>query len=354
MKINGREISAGKPVYIVAEMSANHNHDFEQAVQIIRAMKDAGADAVKIQTYTPDTLTIDSDQPYFQIGEGTLWQGKTLYSLYGEAYTPWDWQPKLKQIAEDMGMDFFSTPFDDTAVEFLESMQMAVYKIASFEIVDIPLIRRVAKTGKPMIMSTGMATEEEIADAVDAATGAGATDIALLQCTSGYPALPEEMHLKTIPYLAYRFGVDVGLSDHTMGIEVPVAAVALGACIVEKHFTLSRSMPGPDSAFSLEPHEFKAMVDAIRKIEEALGGVQFGASEQEAKSKVFRRSLFVVEDVQAGEAFTSKNVRSIRPGDGMPPKHYDEILGRHAVTDIKRGTPLAWSLIAEAKSEVSS
>jgi pseudaminic acid synthase len=343
--IKGRRIGCGEPVYIIAEMSANHSQNFDQAVRILYAAKEAGADAVKLQTYMPDTLTIPSDREYFRIGGGTLWDGRTLYDLYSEAYMPWEWQPKLKEIADEIGIDLFSTAFDPTAVDFLEQMGVPVHKVASFEIVDIPLIEKMARTGKPLIISTGMATLGEIEEAVQAARRAGATQIALLKCTSAYPAPPEEMNLRTIPHLAEAFGVPVGLSDHTLGIAVPVAAVALGACIVEKHFTLSRDIPGPDSAFSLEPHEFKAMVEAIRTVEKALGKVHYGITEQEAKSRVFRRSLFVVKDMKAGEMFTEENVRSIRPGYGLHPRHLNDVLGRRAARDIKRGTPLSWELI---------
>ena len=261
IEIGGRRVGPSKPVYIVAEMSANHNQDFEQAVRILHAAKEASADAVKLQTYTPDTMTIPCDNEYFRIGKGTIWKGRNLYDLYSEAYTPWEWQPKLKALADDLGIDLFSTAFDHSAVDFLEEMGVPIHKVASFEVVDIPLIEKMARTGKPLIISTGMATLSEIDEAVRAARKAGATQIALLKCTSAYPAPPEEMNLRTIPHLAEAFGVLVGLSDHTLGIAVPVAAIALGACIVEKHFTLSRDIPGPDSAFSLEPHEFKAMVE---------------------------------------------------------------------------------------------
>ena len=308
--------------------------------------KEGGADAVKLQTYTPDTLTIQSDRPEFRIGGGTPWDGKTLYDLYSEAYMPWEWQPKLKNAADDLGIDLFSSPFDKSAVDFLEEMDVPSYKVASFEIVDIPLIEYIASKGKPIIMSTGMATLAEIEEAVAAARGAGASQIALLKCTSAYPAPPEEMNLRSIPHLAEAFGVPVGLSDHTLGIAAPVAAVALGACIVEKHFTLSRSTPSPDSAFSLEPDEFKAMVEAIRTAEKALGEVQYEMGEQEAKSRAFRRSLFAVRDVKRGEAFTEENVRSIRPGDGLHPRHLKDVLGRQAARDIQQGTPLGWELIS--------
>lgn len=345
ISINGRLIGVGYPTYIIAEMSANHNQDFNQAVKIIEAAKEAGADAIKLQTYTPDTITIDCRHEYFQIKQGTIWAGRNLYDLYGEAYTPWEWQPKLKEIANDLGLDFFSTPFDHTAVEFLEEMKVPSYKIASFELVDLPLIRRIAQTGKPIIMSTGMASLAEIDEAVRTIREAGGKQLALLKCSSAYPAPPDEMNLRTIPHLAAAFGLPVGLSDHTLGIAVPVAAVALGACIIEKHFTLSREMPGPDSAFSLEPHEFKAMVKAVHTAERALGVVHYGVSEREAKSRLFRRSLFVVQDMKAGEIFTEENVRSIRPGHGLPPKYLNEVLGKQAKQDIARGTPLTWKVL---------
>lgn len=348
-RLGNRQVGPGWPVYIVAEMSANHNQDFDQAVQLIKAAKEAGADAVKLQTYTPDTLTINSDREQFRLGDETLWRGKTLYQLYSETYMPWEWQPKLKAIANDLGLDLFSTAFDPSAVDFLEEMGVPAHKVASFEIVDIPLIEHMARTGKPLIISTGMATLAEIEEAVQAARRAGATQIALLKCNSAYPAPAEEMNLRTIPHLAEAFHVPVGLSDHTLGIAVPVAAVALGACIIEKHFTLSRSIPGPDSAFSLEPAELKAMVEAIRLAEKALGEVHYGVSEREAKSRVFRRSLFVVKDMKAGEVFTKENVRSIRPSHGLPPKFLGEVLGRHAAHDIKRGTPLEWGMIISAE-----
>lgn len=345
LNISGCTIAAGGRVYVIAELSANHNQDFEKAVRIIQVAKESGADAVKLQTYTPDTITLKSDKEYFRVGGGTLWDGRNLHDLYGEAYTPWEWQPKLKQVANALGLDLFSSPFDPTAVDFLERMKVPAYKVASFELVDIPLIQKMARTGKPLIMSTGMATVEEIDEAVNAARAAGATEIALLKCTSAYPALPEEMNLRTIPELLRRFGLPVGLSDHTVGIAAPVAAVALGACIIEKHLTLSRSDPGPDSAFSLEPDEFKAMVDAVRVAEKALGEVRFGCSPREVNSLRFRRSLFVVQDVKRGEPFTPANVRSIRPGQGLHTRHLGEVLGQHAAQDIERETPLSWDLV---------
>jgi pseudaminic acid synthase len=332
-------------VYVIAEVSANHHQDFEQAVKIIHAAHDAGADAVKLQTYTPDTITIACDRPEFRIAGGTIWDGRTLYELYGQAYTPWEWQPRLRQVANELGLELFSTPFDATAVDFLEGMKVPAHKLASFELVDIPLIQKISRTGKPLIMSTGMATVEEIEEAVQTARQAGAMQIALLKCTSAYPALPEEMNLRTIPELSRRFSVPVGLSDHTMGSAVAVAAVALGACIVEKHLTLSRSEPGPDSAFSLEPHEFKAMIEAVRVAQEALGEVHFGIEAEEASSRVFRRSLFVVQDLKRGELFSADNVRSIRPGCGLHTRHLPEVIGRSALCDVERGTPLSWDLI---------
>ena len=339
--ISGKSIQPGSPCYIIAEMSANHGHSFEKALEVVHAAKQAGADAIKLQTYTPDTITIDSRRPEFLIGKGTLWEGRNLYELYGEAYTPWEWQPKLKEEAEKLGMDCFSTPFDDTAVDFLEGMNVPAHKIASFELLDTELLKKVAATGKPVIMSTGMATLAEIDEAVRTLREAGCTQLALLKCTSAYPSLPEDMNLRTIPHLAEAFHVPVGLSDHTLGIAVPVAAVSLGACIIEKHLTLRRSDGGPDSAFSLEPAEFRAMVNAVRVAEKALGKVNYEMSEKEQSSRVFRRSLFVVKDMKAGEEFTRENVRSIRPGHGLPVKELDRVLGRKAITILERGTPLS-------------
>ncbi len=349
--IAGRRIgqdSAGQdlPVYVIAELSANHNQNFDHALQLVRAAKDAGADAVKLQTYTADTLTLRSDLEYFRIKGGTLWDGRTLYDLYEEAFTPWEWQPKLKRVAEDLGLQLFSSAFDDTAVDFLEQMNVPAHKLASFELVDIGLIRKMARTGKPLIMSTGMANEAEIDEAVQAARTAGANQIALLKCTSAYPAPAEEANLRTIRELARRFDCPAGLSDHTMGIAIPVAAVALGACIIEKHMCLSRSDGGPDSAFSLEPDEFKTMVESVRTAEKALGALQFEPGTREASGLKFRRSLFVVEDVKRGDLFTKLNVRSIRPSDGLHPRHFDEVLGQRAACDIERGTPLGWQLVA--------
>jgi N-acetylneuraminate synthase len=345
IEIDGRKIGAGFPAYIVAELSANHNQKYDEAVKLIQAAREAGADAVKLQTYTPDTITIQSDRPEFKISGGTLWDGRTLYELYGEAFTPWEWQPKLKKVANDLGMTLFSTPFDKTAVDFLEKMDVPAYKIASLEIVDIPLIQYIAGKGKPIIISTGTATLDEIKEAVKAARKTGASQIALLKCTSAYPALPEEMNLKTIPHLAETFGIPVGLSDHTLGIAVSVAAVALGACMVEKHLTLSRDIPGPDSAFSMEPQELKTMVEAIRTAEKALGQISYEIQAEEAASRVYRRSLYVVRDIKSGEVFTEENVRSIRPANGLHPRYLKDVLGRKAIKDIKRGTPLSREMI---------
>ncbi|MEN9468694.1 MAG: hypothetical protein RL630_427 [Verrucomicrobiota bacterium] len=344
-KISGKSIQPGGPCYLIAEMSANHGQSFEAALELVHAAKQAGADAIKLQTYTPETITIDSRRPEFLIGKGTLWEGRNLYELYGEAYTPWEWQPKLKAEAEKLGMDCFSTPFDDTAVDFLEGMNVPAHKIASFELVDTELLKKVAATSKPVIMSTGMATLAEIDEAVRTLREAGCTQLALLKCTSAYPSLPEDMNLRTIPHLAEAFHVPVGLSDHTLGIAVPVAAVALGACIIEKHLTLHRSDGGPDAAFSLEPAEFRAMVDAVRVAEKALGKVSYEMSEKEQASRVFRRSLFVVKDMKVGEEFTRENVRSIRPGNGLPVTELDRVLGRKAAVFIERGTPMTFDVI---------
>jgi pseudaminic acid synthase len=342
ISIAGREIGPGRPCYIIAELSANHNQDYEQAAALVRAAAEVGADAVKLQTYTADTITLDSRRPPFLVGEGTIWEGKSLYELYSEAYTPWEWQPKLKLLAEELGLHCFSSPFDFSAVDFLEQMEVPAYKIASFELVDIPLIQRVASTGKPVILSTGMATLEEIDEAVEAVRGTGNEQFALLKCNSGYPAPPEEMNLRTIPAMIERYGVPIGLSDHTLGLAAPVAAVAVGGCILEKHLTLSRDVPGPDSKFSLEPDEFRATVAAVREAEAALGEVRWGPTEREQPSRVFRRSLFAVRNIAAGEAFTPENVRSIRPGQGLHPRHLGQVIGKKAARPLEKGEPLGW------------
>ncbi len=348
MEINNRRIGSGYPVYIVAEMSANHNQSFEQALQIIEAAKAVGADAIKLQTYTADTLTIRCDNEHFRI-KGTIWNGRTLYDLYRDAYTPWEWQPRLKEYANSIGLDLFSTPFDDTAVKFLEEMNVPAYKIASFEIVDLPLVTEVARTGKPIIISTGMASLSEIEEVVSVIRAEGSGGLALLKCTSSYPALPEEMNLKTIPHLSDTFKVPAGLSDHTLGSEVAVAAVALGACIVEKHFTISREDIGPDSAFSLEPSEFKEMVKAIRTVERALGEISYEITADQETSKVFRRSLFAVQDIKAGDILTDQNVRSIRPDHGLLPKYLKDVLGKRARRDVAKGTPIRFELIESSQ-----
>jgi len=346
--IAGRPIGPGHPVYVIAELSANHRHDERVAMEIVRASHEAGADAVKLQTYTADTITIDSRAAAFRPGSGSPWEGTTLHELYRDASMPWEWQPRLKAYAESLGMHCFSSPFDPTAVDFLVGMDVPAFKVASFELVDLPLIRLMARTGRPLVMSTGMATEPEIDEAVTTARSAGANQIALLKCSSAYPSPPEAMNLRAIPMMAERWKVPVGLSDHTTGETVPIAAVALGASLVEKHITLSRRNATPDAPFSLEPLEFKAMVEAIRVTERALGTARLDATPQEAESRRFRRSLFVVEHVAEGEVFTGRNVRSIRPADGLHTRHYEEILGRRAARDIERGTPLSWDLVAPA------
>ncbi|OHB66419.1 MAG: pseudaminic acid synthase [Planctomycetes bacterium RBG_13_63_9] len=341
MRIDGHPIGTNSATFIVAELSANHRQDFDHAVRLVEAAKHAGADAVKLQTYRPDTLTIRCDRPEFRIDGGTPWDGRTLWDLYAEAAMPWHWQPKLQQVARRLGLVFFSTAFDPSAVDFLEQMNVPAYKIASFELVDLPLLRRVARTGKPIILSTGLATLAEIQEAVATIRAAGDSPLALLKCTSAYPAPAESMNLRTIPHLAKTFGLPVGLSDHTLEPAVPVAAVALGACIIEKHLTLSRADAAPDSPFSLQPDEFKQMVQAIRATDAALGSVAYGPGGQEACGRCFRRSLFAVQEIHAGEPFTTQNVRCIRPGHGLPPRHLEEILGQTAQQDIAQGTPLA-------------
>jgi N-acetylneuraminate synthase len=344
--IAGRRIAADAPTYIIAELSGNHGQRLNDAIALVHAAADAGADAVKLQTYTADTITLKCANEHFRIAGGTLWDGRTLHDLYGEAHTPWDWHPRLFAEATARGLTCFSTPFDATAVEFLAGLGVPAWKIASFEIVDLPLIRRVAATGLPVIMSTGMATLAEIDEAVAAARGAGCRELCLLKCTSAYPAPAADMHLATIPHLASAFAVVAGLSDHTLGTAVPVAAVALGARVIEKHLCLSRSIPGPDSAFSLEPAEFRQMVEAVRTVEQAIGGVRYAPGSKEAASRIFRRSLFVSADVKAGDAVTPANVRSVRPGNGLPCRHYEEILGRRFTRDATLGTPLAWDMLS--------
>jgi pseudaminic acid synthase len=345
MEIAGRRIGHGQPAYLVAELSANHGQNLERAIRLVRAAADAGAEAEKLQTYTPDTITIRSDKSYFRIGTGTVWDGQTLYDLYAEAYTPWEWHERLQGEAHARGLELFSSPFDDSAVDFLEALNVPAYKIASFESVDVGLIARVAHTGKPMIISTGMATLPEISEAVATARASGAEDLMLLKCTSAYPAPPEEANLRTMRNMEEAFGLPVGLSDHTLGIAVPVAAAAMGAALIEKHLTLSRAVPGPDSGFSLEPEEFAEMVREVRAAERAVGEVSYGPTEKEAASRILRRSLFVVADVRAGDELTPENVRSIRPGHGLHTRYLADVLGRTAARDVGRGTPLSWDLI---------
>lgn len=343
-QIDGRKIGPGHPAYVIAEMSCNHHGRFEEAESLVRAAKEAGADAIKLQTYTPDTMTLDSDLPHFQI-RGTIWEGRRLYQLYGEAMTPWDWQPRLKALADSLGLHLFSSPFDAKAVDFLERMNVPAYKVASFENVDIPLLRKIAATKKPVIVSTGMATLDEVREAVTTLAESRSGPVALLKCTSAYPAPPEDMNLLGINSLRDAFGLPVGLSDHTLGHTTAVAAAALGACIFEKHLIISRRAGGPDSAFSMEPAEFGEMVRAIRDTEKALGSPTLGPSEREKTTVVFRRSVFVVEDVRAGERFTESNIRCIRPGNGLHPRHFSEIIGRRATRDVPRGSPLSWDLV---------
>jgi len=335
-----------RDILVVAELSANHKQDINLAKETIHAMAEAGADAVKLQTYTPDTLTAPFDNEYFQIKGGTLWDGKTLYELYKEAYTPWEWHYELKELAEKLGLIFFSTPFDKTAVDFLEELDVPAYKVASFEITDIPLIEYIASKGKPVIISTGIATLSDIEEAVEACKRVGNDQIILLKCTSAYPTPIEEANIGVIPSLRRIFGVPIGLSDHTKGIEVPVAATALGAVMIEKHFILDRKLDTPDKEFSLTPDEFAQMVKAVKNTKKALGDGSYKVTEGMKKGRQFARSLFVVKDVKKGELFTEENVRSIRPGYGLHPKYYREIVGKkRARKDIKAGTPLSWELI---------
>ena len=337
---------AQNKAYIIAEMSANHAGSFERAKNIIHAATDAGADCIKIQTYTADTLTIDCDNKYLHIDNGT-WKGDTLYNLYKKAYTPWEWQEELKKEADKIGIDFLSTPFDSTSVDFLESIGLEFYKIASFELVDIPLIKDVASKGKPIIMSTGMGTLGEIEEAVNTIKSQGNSQVYLLKCSSSYPAVSENMNLNTMVNMGQTFGVPVGLSDHSMGDIGAITAVAMGASIIEKHFCLSRKIENPDSSFSMEPDEFKKMVDNIRTVEMAKGTVKYGVCEEEKNSIIFRKSIFVIDNIKKGELFSERNVKIIRPGYGMEPKKISEILGKRALMDIKKGTPLNYHMIGE-------
>lgn len=345
IKIGKKYVGGDAPAFIVAEVSANHLQDFERAKAIIKAAADAGADAVKLQTYTADTITLDCDNDYFQITQGTIWDGTTLHKLYQEAFTPWEWQPELMKYANELGMECFSSPFDHTAVDFMEEMDMPAYKIASFEINDIPLIRKIAKLGKPIIFATGIAYLEDIERALAVCKEEGNEQVVLLKCTSQYPSPYEAMNLKVIPNMAEVFDCSTGLSDHSMGCTVAVASVALGAKMVEKHLTLSRADGGPDAEFSMEPAEFKQMVDEIRIVEKALGKVTYVLTEQQKRSREDGRSLFVVKDVKEGETFTEENVRSIRPNFGLHTMYYEEVLGKKAKTDVAKGTPLSWGVI---------
>jgi len=344
-KIKNREIGEGNSVFIVAELSANHNQNYELALKTIKAAKEAGADAIKLQTYTSDTMTINSNKEFFQIKQGTIWDGQTLYDLYKKAYTPWEWQPKLKEFAEKLGLICFSSAFDKTSVDFLEKMNVPAYKIASFEITDLPLIKYVASKGKPIILSTGIATKQEIKEAVEICRKENNNQIAVLKCTSAYPAPLKEMNLKTIPDLAKTFKIIPGLSDHTLGISASIAAVTLGAKIIEKHFILDRNLSGPDSSFSLEPKEFKQMTDSIREVEKSLGKINYELTEKAKMNRDFSRSLFGIKDIKAGETLNEQNIKSIRPGFGLAPKYYEEIIGKKAKKDIERGTPISWELI---------
>ena len=341
-QIQDRPIGDGHPVYVIAEISANHNHDYDKTVQLVDAAQAAGADAVKLQTYTADTLTLDCDKPYFQIQQGTVWDGQTLHQLYSDAAMPWDWQPKLKQHADAIGITLFSSPFDQSAVDFLQSLEVPAYKIASFEIVDTGLLAAVAQTGKPVIVSTGMATLKEIQLAVETLNKNGCTQICLLKCTSAYPATPDSMNLATIAALREQFEIPIGLSDHTLCHTAAITSVALGASVIEKHITCARSDGGPDSSFSLEPDEFAELIRQIRTAEAAIGKVHFGPNENDAANIAFRRSLFAVADIQPGEKFTQQNVRSIRPGNGLAPKYLPNVLAATANKLISRGTPLSW------------
>ncbi|TXD83956.1 pseudaminic acid synthase [Subsaximicrobium wynnwilliamsii] len=348
MKIGTKSIGENHPCFIIAELSANHNGDLNVAIETIRAAKKAGADAIKLQTYTPDTLTIDCDNAHFKIDGGTLWDGKTLYELYGEAYTPWEWHQRLFEVAKEEGLICFSSPFDATAVDFLETLNVPAYKIASFEIQDIPLIEYAASKGKPIIISTGIAQEEDIKLAVETCRNAGNKEIILLKCTSSYPAPLELANLNTIPDLKERFGVTAGFSDHTYGSLAPTVATALGAKVIEKHFILDKSVGGPDADFSLDVEEFTEMVNKVRDTERLLGQVSYEVSEKVEKNRKFARSLFVVKDAKAGESITKENVRSIRPGYGMHPKHFEAVIGKVFCIDVEKGAPLSHKMIEKS------
>lgn len=346
MQIGNREVGRQNRPFIIAEMSGNHNQSLERAFEIVDAAAATGADAIKLQTYTADTITLNVRGGDFEIAdEKSLWKGRNLHDLYKEAHTPWEWHGPIMERARSHGMLCFSSPFDETAVDFLESLQVPAYKIASFENIHLPLIRKVARTGKPMIISTGMASIAELDEAVKTAREAGCRDLVLLKCTSTYPATPENTNVLTIPHMRELFGCEIGLSDHTMGVGVAVAAVAHGATVVEKHFTLRRADGGVDSTFSLEPDEMKALVVETERAWQSLGHVRYGATQAEQKSLAFRRSIYIAEDVQAGEVLTEKNLRIVRPGHGLAPKHFDMLIGRRASRDLKAGTPATWDVV---------
>lgn len=347
IKISGSTVGVGFRPWIIAEMSGNHNQSLDRAIEIVEAAAKAGVDALKIQTFTPDTMTLDiSEGAFFIEDKNSLWAGNSLHSLYKQAATPWEWHAPIFNRCRELGMVGFSSPFDASAVDFLETLNVPLYKIASFEIVDLPLIRKCASTGKPLIISTGMATVAEIHDAVEAARQAGAKDLVLLKCTSTYPSTPENTNITTIPHMRQLFGCEIGLSDHTMGIGVAVASVALGASVIEKHFTLRRADGGVDSAFSLEPEEFAALVVETERAALSLGEVRYGASGGERKSLQFRRSIYIAQDIRKGEVLTASNLRCIRPAGGLPPKFYELMLGKSLNRDVKKGTPLTWDLLA--------
>lgn len=347
IRLGNRSIGKTHPPFVIAEMSGNHNQSLSRALELVEAAAKSGAHALKIQTYTPDTMTLDIDEREFHISDSkSLWAGTSLYKLYGEAYTPWDWHKPIFDKAAELGMIAFSTPFDDTAVDFLESLNVPCYKIASFENTDIPLIRRVASTGKPLIISTGMATIAELDETVSAAREAGCKDLILLKCTSTYPATPENTNISTIPHMREMFRCEVGLSDHTMGVGVSVASVALGATVIEKHFTLNRADGGVDSTFSMEPSEITQLVAETERAWQAIGQVSYGSTEAEKKSVQFRRSLYIVKPLKAGDVLTRENLRAIRPGLGLSPKYLDIVMGKKINSDVTRGTPLQWSLIS--------
>lgn len=350
VRIGDRLVGPGLPPYVIAELSANHMGSLERTLELVGIAQRAGADAIKLQTYTPESMTLDSNEAPFTVGAGTLWVGRSLFDLYREAALPWEWHEPIMHEARRLGIACFSSPFDRAAVEFLHDLDVPALKIASFELVDLDLIRCAAETGRPLIMSTGMATASEIDEAIDAARSAGATELILLRCNSSYPAPGGEMDLLTIPDMAHRWQVPIGLSDHTLGTTAAVTAVALGASVIEKHFTFSREEGGPDSAFSLEPDELAALVEAVRATSDMLGTVRYGPSPSEAHSLAFRRSLFVVVDLAAGSTITRANVRSIRPGNGLAPKEFDHVLGRRVLRDIPRGTPLTWDLVEPESS----